>query len=202
MCVEPAPIVKLGCRRQARENGLLEIITRDELRGQVEAFGKWISHQYRGEKLTLVPVLHGATLFYADLTRHFDENGLSAIDRAIVAQSYGDGRSQDHGVTIHGEWINERHIEGRHCLVIDDILDQGNTSVAVTRWLEAYRPLSIDWCFLLRKQKKRSVALVPRFCLFEIDDCWVVGYGLDGNGGRYRHLRYIAELPECSAPGT
>ncbi len=196
--MEPAPVLKLGCCRRRRENGLLEIITQDELREQVKAFGEWISHEYSGKELTLVPVLHGATLFYADLTRHFDEGGLRAIDRAVVAQSYGDGRSQ-HQVKVHGDWISERHIQGRHCLVIDDILDQGNTAVAVTGWLERFRPASIDWCFLLRKEKRRSVSLHPKYCLFEIDDCWVVGYGLDGNGGRYRHLRYIAELPECSA---
>jgi hypoxanthine phosphoribosyltransferase len=103
---------------------------------------------------------------------------------------------------VYGDWIKEDHIRDRHCLVVDDIFDQGNTAFEVCRWLERFEPASIELCCLLSKQKERAVTLRPKYCLFEIDDCWVVGYGLDGDHGKYRHLRYIAELPRPRGPET
>lgn len=190
-------IDKIGAKRHRLANGLLEIITRQELGDQVRDFGRKINQDYAQCKLTLIPVLHGGMFFLVDLTKQLDEQA-DIIERAIITQSYGHGQTPG-TVKLFADWIGAEDINGRDCLIVDDILDSGATFLEVRAFLETFQPKSIKYCCLLRKNRLRGVAIQPDYCLFDIDNCWVVGYGLDGDHGKYRHLRYIAEaLPKSN----
>jgi hypoxanthine phosphoribosyltransferase len=191
--LKPSPVSKIGAKRYPKEGGLRQIVTRDELREQVVAHGRWFNHLWRGQPLTFVPILHGGMYFYVDLTKEFDDECSQAITRAVVGQASGHALESG-SVTVHGDWISPEHIEGRIVLVIDDVFDTGRTAETVIRLLEPMRPADIKLCCLLWKERERRTTLRPDYRLFDIENVWVVGYGLDGDGGRYRHLRYIAEL--------
>ena len=84
-------------------------------------------------------------------------------------------------------------VEGEHVLILDDILDTGKTLSGIVRIVKEYNPLSLKICVLLNKAARRDIEIEPDYCCFEVDDKFVVGYGLDFDN-KYRNLPYIAEL--------
>lgn len=147
-----------------------------------------ISNDYRERELTVIAVLHGSLMFVADLLRRIP---LPLKLECLNVASYH-GKAQTSGKVVFKE-ITLPDIVGRDILILDDILDSGHTLAAVREILETARPHSIGVCVLLSKRKQRAREVDIDYIGFEIEDEFVVGYGLDFRG-RYRNLPYIGVL--------
>ena len=150
-----------------------------ELAGQIAA-------DYHGRPVTIVGVLTGSLMFLADLVRRLD---LPLRIGLIQASSY---RGTQSGPLHLGREI-QGDVRGRHVLLLDDILDTGQTLQHLVGHVRQMEPLSIKVAVLLRKQGRQSVDVSADFVGFEIPDEFVVGYGLDYME-RYRNLPYIGVL--------
>lgn len=153
----------------------------DELAGQ-------ISRDYEGQEILLVGVLKGAVFFMADLARRITVP--CALDFMAVS-SYGSSTDSSGVVRILKDL--ETPIEGRHVLIVEDIIDSGLTLSYLLKNLRARRPESLEVCALLTKPSRRKLHLQCRYVGFEIPDEFVVGYGLD-LAERYRNLQFIGTL--------
>jgi hypoxanthine phosphoribosyltransferase len=147
-----------------------------------------ISESYRDCELTMVAVLHGSLMFVADLLRRIP---LPLKLECLSVASYK-GKTQTSGNVIFKQ-VTLPDIVGRDVLVLDDILDTGHTLAAIREALQAMKPRSIRICVLLSKKKQRSREVDPDYVGFEIEDEFVVGYGLDFRE-HYRNLPYIGVL--------
>jgi hypoxanthine phosphoribosyltransferase len=147
-----------------------------------------ISRDYRDEELTVIAILNGSLMFMADLLRRIPLP--LKLDCLSVASYHG-------GVETTGELIFRQvalpDIAGRHILILDDILDSGVTLSAVRQKLETAGPASVRVCVLLQKKKTRRRTVDADYVGFEIEDEFVVGYGLD-YAERYRNLPCIGVL--------
>ncbi len=154
----------------------------DELAGQ-------ITLDYAGRELTVIAVLNGSIFFMADLLRRI-QRPLS-LD-CISVSSYHGGTESSGTVTFDQTSLPE--VNGRHVLILDDILDTGRTLHAICARLNAEaHPASVRICVLLRKNKQRDEEMEADYSGFDISDEFVVGYGLDYQE-RYRNLPYIGVL--------
>src|SRR6059058_2135995 len=168
----------------------LERVLFDEgtiLRRLDEIAGK-ISADYRDRELTVIAVLNGSLIFMADLLRRIP---LPLKLDCLSVASYG-GKTQTSGEVIFKQ-VALPDVVDRHVLLLDDILDSGNTLAAIRDKLETAHPRSIGVCVLLSKKKHRARTVDADYIGFEIEDEFVVGYGLDFME-RYRNLPYIGVL--------
>jgi hypoxanthine phosphoribosyltransferase len=148
-----------------------------------------ITEDYRDKELTVVAVLNGSFMFMADLLRRIP---LPLKIDCLSVSSYHGGTESTGEVTFHQNELPD--IDGRHVLVIDDILDTGLTLHAICEKLRREcRPLSAECCVLLAKRKQRSAEAEAKYVGFEIGDEFVVGYGLDYDE-RYRNLPFVGVL--------
>jgi hypoxanthine phosphoribosyltransferase len=176
-----------------RDDAVGEILVQpDELSRRVRELGRQISADYVGRDLLLVGVLKGAVFFLSDLMRHIDVP--CEVDFMAVA-SYGSATDASGVVRILKDL--DVALEGRHVLIVEDIIDSGLTLQYLLRSLGARNPASIEVCALLTKPERRKVELEPRYVGFEIPNRFVVGYGLD-HAERYRNLPYVAVLEDAS----
>jgi hypoxanthine phosphoribosyltransferase len=166
------------------------LVQPDELSRRVRELGRQISADYVGRDLLLVGVLKGAVFFLSDLMRHIDVP--CEVDFMAVA-SYGSATDSSGVVRILKDL--DVALEGRHVLIVEDIIDSGLTLQYLLRSLGARNPASIEVCALLTKPERRKVELEPRYVGFEIPNRFVVGYGLD-HAERYRNLPYVAVLED------
>jgi hypoxanthine phosphoribosyltransferase len=158
------------------------LLTAEVLAERVKALGAQIANDYRDEPLTLVPVLTGSFVFAADLVRAID---LPLEVSFVGVSSYGDAtESSGHA---HLTLDLARSVEGRHVLVVEDIVDTGTTADAVLHLLAGRGALSVKLCTLLHKPSRSVVAVPLAYVGFEVPDVFVVGYGLDGSGGFCRN---------------
>jgi hypoxanthine phosphoribosyltransferase len=153
----------------------------DEMAAQITA-------DYRGRELTVIAVLTGTLVFTSDLLRRIP---LPLKLDCLSAVSYH-GRAQTSGQVIFDQ-VAFPDVAGCDILILDDILDSGHTLAAVREKLEATKPRSVRICVLLSKRKQRAREIDPDYIGFEIEDEFVVGYGLDFME-RYRNLPYIGVL--------
>lgn len=164
-----------------------ELIAEETIRRRVEQLAARISEVYaEADELVMVGVLKGAFIFLADLSRAL------TIPRRIefmALSSYRRG-SRRGGVRLVLDLRTS--IEGKHVLVVEDIVDTGHTLRFLMDTLEARRPASLEACALVRK-RRAGVDVEVRYLGFEIPDVWVVGYGLDYDE-RHRTLPYIGVL--------
>jgi len=147
-----------------------------------------ISADYKERELTVIAVLNGSLMFMADLLRRIPLP--LKLDCLSVASYHG--KTETSGEVIFKQ-IALPDVEGRHILILDDILDSGHTLAAIRDKLETAKPRSIRVCVLLNKKKIRERAVDADYIGFEIEDEFVVGYGLDFME-RYRNLPYIGVL--------
>ncbi len=164
------------------------LVQSDELQHRVRELGAEISHDYVDRDLLLVGVLKGAILFLSDLMRVIDVP--CEVDFMAVA-SYGSATESSGVVRILKDL--DAPIEGRHVLIVEDIVDSGLTLQYLLRNLKARSPASLEVCALLTKPERRRVDLPTRYVGFEIPNRFAIGYGLD-HGERYRNLPYVAAL--------
>jgi hypoxanthine phosphoribosyltransferase len=158
------------------------------LQGRIGALGEEISADYEGRDLLLVGVLKGAVFFMADLMRNLTIP--CEIDFMAIS-SYGDSTDSSGVVRILKDL--DINIEGRHVLVVEDIIDSGLTLSYLMRNLEAREPASLEVCALLTKPERREIEVPVRYVGFEIPNRFVIGYGLDF-AERYRNLPYVGVL--------
>jgi hypoxanthine phosphoribosyltransferase len=183
------------------------LIARDRIAGRVAELGATISRDLAAEwaggegragagagvdeqRFVLVPILTGAMVFVADLIRHMP---LKMSVRAMTASSYPGASTESQGVKLRGDLPTD--LGGAHVLVVDDILDTGKTLGLIRRMITAQRPASLRVAVLLKKRKAlgRDEDVSVDYAGFEIDDEFVVGYGLDYDG-YYRNLPDIMVL--------
>lgn len=164
------------------------LLTKEEIDLRVQEMGKEITQAYAGKDLVVVVLLKGAAWFATDLTRAID---LPVRVEFMVASSYGNGTSTSGSVTVRLD-LNES-IEGKHVLVVDDIIDSGVTFAAISDMLRLRKPASLKTCALCDKADRRVNGLDADYVGFRIPDEFVVGYGLDF-AGDYRNLPFIGIL--------
>ena len=172
-----------------RETPTGEILVQaDDLQRRVRELAAQVSADYDGKELLLVCVLKGAVFFLSDLMRHIDVP--CEVDFMAVA-SYGDATDSSGVVRILKDL--DAPIEGRHVLIVEDIVDSGLTLQYLMRNLRARGPASIEVCALLTKPSRRKAEVGAKYIGFEIPNRFVIGYGLD-HAERHRNLPYVAEL--------
>ena len=170
------------------------LIEPDSLQQRVAELGEEISADYAGRDLLLVGVLKGAVFFMADLMRHLTIP--CEIDFMAIS-SYGDSTDSSGVVRILKDL--DINIEGRHVLVVEDIVDSGLTLSYLIRNLESREPASLAVCALLTKPERRENDVEIDHVGFEIPNKFVIGYGLDF-AERYRNLPYVGVLHEDLMP--
>ena len=164
------------------------LLTAEQIEARVAELGRRISVDYRGRDLLVVGILCGSFPFIADLVRHV--NLPLAIDFMAVS-SYGDRTSSSGVVRILKDLGTP--ITGRHVLLVEDIVDSGQTLRYLIDNLGTRRPASLEICTLLDKQEARVVDTETLYVGFDCPNEFVVGYGLD-YAGSYRNLPYIGVL--------
>ena len=170
------------------------LIEKAPLQKRIAELGAEISADYEGRDLLLVGVLKGAVFFLADLMRHVTVP--CEIDFMAIS-SYGASTDSSGVVRILKDL--DINIDGRHVLVVEDIIDSGLTLSYLMRNLEARAPASLEVCALLTKPARREIDVPVRYTGFEIPNRFVIGYGLDF-GERYRNLPYVAVLSDELIP--
>lgn len=166
------------------------LFTAEELAAKTAELGKLISEDYKDEEILMVCTLRGAIVFFADLIRQISSP--CQID-FITASSYGDATISSGKLNIKKDL--ETNIEGKHIIIVEDIVDSGITLSALKKMLLARNPKSLKICAMLSKPSRRVCPVDIDYCGFEIPDEFVIGYGLD-YAQNYRQLPYIGTLAE------
>ena len=170
-------------------NDIGEILFSEQRLAEIVAeMGKTISRDYVGKDLMLISVLKGSLIFMADLMRSITIP--CSIDFLSVS-SYGTGTTTTGEVRILKDL--DVSIEGKHLLVVEDILDSGMTLQFLLKNLTARKPASVRLCTLLDKPERRRVEIIPDYVGAQVPDEFIVGYGLD-YAEKYRNLPYIGVL--------
>lgn len=170
-------------------NDVAEILfTEEQLAQIVRRIGRQINEDYKDKNLLMVSVLKGSLIFMADLMREIRIP--CAIDFLSVS-SYGKGTVSSGEVRIMKDL--DQSLEGKDILVIEDILDSGRTLTYLLKTLAARNPSSIRLCTLLDKPERRQVEVHPDYVGAQVEDKFIVGYGLD-YAEQYRNLPYIGVL--------
>ncbi len=167
------------------------LIPADRIHRRIAEIAAQVAEDYRdGRPLTLVGVLTGSLMFVADLARRLERPLRIGL---VKAASYRGPSTRPGDLAVSPDLTPE--VAGRHVLLLDDILDSGRTVRRLVPHLHDLGAASVRVGVLLRKSGRQEVPFEPDYCGFEIPDVFVVGYGLDFNDD-YRHLPYIAVLPE------
>ena len=166
------------------------LITKEQLEKRVAELGAQISKDYEGKTILLIGILKGSVPFMADLMRHID--GDVEIDFMSVS-SYGSSTKSSGVVRIIKDL--DKSIEGKDVIIVEDIVDSGLTLSYLKSHLLSRNPASLRVCTMLDKPSRRKVEFKPDYCGFEIEDKFIVGYGLDFDQ-KYRHLPYISWIKE------
>jgi len=161
------------------------LITEERLKAKVDELASEITKEYEGMRPVLVCVLKGAVLFVADLVRRLP---FDLEIEFMAVSSYGKSTESSGVVRILKDL--ETDIEGRHVLLVEDVIDSGLTLQYLTRSLKARNPASLEVVTLLSKPSRWAAEVRCRYTGFEIPDEFVVGYGLD-HAEKYRNLPYI-----------
>ncbi|MGM3170713.1 hypoxanthine phosphoribosyltransferase [Dickeya chrysanthemi] len=166
------------------------MISEQEVKVRVTELGRQISEHYRnsGSDMVLVGLLRGSFVFMADLCRAIDHS--HEVD-FMTASSYGSGTSSTRDVKILKDL--DEDIRGKDVLIVEDIIDSGNTLSKVREILQLRAPKSLAICTLLDKPSRREVQVPVEWVGFSIPDEFVVGYGID-YAQHYRHLPFIGKV--------
>ena len=164
------------------------LYSEEQLRQRVRELGAQITADYAGKEPVLASVLRGSYIFMADLTRAID---LPVTVDFMAVSSYGAGTKSSGQVEIKKDLSDS--IEGRDLIIVEDILDSGNTLFYLMEILKARKPASIRICTLMDKPDRRTQPIMADYVGFTIPDAFVVGYGLDYDE-KYRNLPYVGIL--------
>ncbi|MAE45933.1 MAG: hypoxanthine phosphoribosyltransferase [Planctomycetes bacterium] len=170
------------------------LLDEEAIRAGIDRVAEEVTKAYKGMDFTVVSILKGSCIFASDLIRRIP----IPLELAFVsASSYGSGTESGKLKVSFLPTGNE--IEGRNILLVDDILDTGRTMRTLKDEFLALGASTVKSCVFLDKPSRRAVEFDADFCAFEVEDLFVVGYGLDF-AGRYRNLPYVGALrPEAQA---
>lgn len=161
------------------------LITQDQIQDRLKELGKAISGDYEGEEILVVGILKGSVVFLADLIRRIS---IPVQIDFMAVSSYGKSTHSSGVVRILKDL--DTYIEGRHVLIVEDIIDTGLTLSYLVENLLSRKPASLKICTFLDKPERRKTLITPDYNGYQIPDEFVVGYGLDYNE-KYRNLPYI-----------
>lgn len=164
------------------------LIPEKEIEKKLDEIVEQISKDFEGKTITLICVLKGAVMFMVDIAKKIKQP--VEMDFMDVS-SYGENTFSSGNIRINKDLENS--IEGKHVLLIEDIIDSGRTLHYLIEYLKAKKPASLKLCTLLDKPERRVFDVDVDYVGFEIPDDFVVGYGLD-YAQRYRNLPYIGIL--------
>jgi hypoxanthine phosphoribosyltransferase len=165
------------------------LIPAERIQERVRELAHDIAADYANRPVTIIGVLTGSLMFLADLVRHLN---LPLRIGWIQASSYRGAATTPGALHVQPELVPD--VSGRHVLLLDDILDTGQTLGHLVGHLRGLSAESVRTAVLLRKLGRQKIPIEPDYCGFEIPDAFVVGYGLDFND-EYRNLPHIAVLP-------
>jgi len=166
------------------------IITEEEIKKRVAELGAQITQDYKDSGLFVICILKGATVFMSDLIRQIK---IPLEVDFMSLSSYGASTKTSGAVRMLRDL--DREIVGKHILVVEDIVDTGLTLSYLKANLLVRKPASLRICTFLDKPSRRQVDLQPDYCGMEIDDFFVVGYGLDFNE-KGREFPFVAVVKE------
>lgn len=166
------------------------MISAEQIANKVGELGKQINEYYANsdKELVLIGLLRGSVVFMADLCRTIDKP--HELD-FMTASSYATGTTSSGDVKILKDLDGD--IRGKDVLIVEDIIDSGRTLSKVVEILKTREPNSIELCTLVSKPSRREIEMNVRFLGFEVEDRFIVGYGLDYEQ-KYRHLPFIGEI--------
>jgi len=170
------------------------LISASQIKQRVEELGAQLSEDYRGKDLVIICVLKGAVVFLADLLRTLS---ITVELDFIKASSYGKNTESSGVIQIIQNITTD--IQHKDVLIVEDIIDTGNTLNFLKERLLSQNPSSLKICTLLNKPARRKNPIPIEYIGFEIPNCFVVGYGLD-HDEKYRNLPYIA-IPDWESEG-
>jgi hypoxanthine phosphoribosyltransferase len=168
------------------------LIPADRIQSRVTDLARQISTDYTGQSVTIIGVLTGSLMFVADLVRHLT---FPLRIHFIQASSYRGTATLPGELRLNLD--NLPDLRGRHVLLLDDILDTGNTLARLSKELRALGIASLRIGVLVRKMGRLQIPIEADYCGFDIPDAFVVGYGLDFND-EFRNLPHIAVLATAS----
>lgn len=163
-----------------------KLLDEDQIVDRIGVIADQISRDYQGKPLHLICILKGGVMFLCELAKRLTLENVS-MDFMSVA-SYGNGTVSSGMIRIEKDLDDP--LEGKNVLIVEDIVDSGNTLHYLSKLLLSRKPNSIEICTLLNKPSRREKKVSVRYSCFEIPDKFVVGYGLDYDQ-KYRNLPYI-----------
>ena len=164
------------------------MLTAEQIAEKVKEVASQLDKLYQGRKPVVICILKGSTVFFADLIRNM-KTPLTVDFMAI--SSYGNGTKSTGELTVKKDLSTD--IKGRDVLIVEDIIDSGNTLYNLKKLLNSRLPNSVNIVTLLDKPERREVPMEPEYTCFTIEDEFVVGYGLD-YAEQYRNLPYVGVL--------
>lgn len=166
------------------------LITEERLKERIAELANTISKDYEGKDLLFIVILRGAFVFASDLFKRI--KNFCEVDFMAVS-SYGSGTQSTGEVKILKDLANS--IEGKDVIIVEDILDTGITLSNLIKMLKVRNPASIEICTCLNKPERRKVDIYAKYIGFDVENEFIVGYGLDYDE-KYRNLPYIGALKE------
>lgn len=161
------------------------LISQEDVEKRIKELGAQISEDYEGKELTVICILKGSLYYASELTKNIS---VPVFMEFMRCQSYGSGTVSSGDVKVTVDTCSD--IKGKHVLVVEDIIDSGNTLSRLVKLLKEREPASLALTTLLDKPERRETAVDVDYIGFTIPDAFVVGYGLDYDE-KYRNLPYI-----------
>ena len=167
-----------------------EMISEEKVDARIGELAEQLNQEYAGKELHLVIILKGSIFFACELAKRIT---IPVTMDFMSVSSYGDGMVSAGNITVKKEL--DEDIEGKNVLLVEDIVDSGNTLFHLKKLLSARNPESLKIITLLDKPDRRTADIETDYCGFEIEDKFVVGYGLD-YAQKHRNLPYIGVVVE------
>ena len=162
------------------------LISSQEIQTKIRELAVKLNNEYADEEVYLVCVLKGSVMFTVDLAKHLT---MPVKMEFIRLSSYGSGTKSSGKVNAVD--IKLPDLNGKNVLIIEDIVDTGNTAKFLVDFMrQNFKMKSFKFCSLLDKKSRREVDIEADYCCFDVEDKFLVGYGLDIDG-KYRNLQYI-----------
>lgn len=164
------------------------LYTEQEVDQRIREVAEMINKDYAGKEVHLICVLKGGVFFTTELSKRIT---VPVSFDFMSVSSYGDGTSSSGIIKIVKDL--DHALEGKHVLIVEDIIDSGRTLSHLVKLLKTRHPESLEICTLLDKPDRREAEVDVKYTCFTIPDTFIVGYGLD-YAQKYRNLPYIGEV--------
>lgn len=165
-----------------------EMLSEKQIDERIRELAGQLNQEYAGKTLHMICILKGSVIFFSQLAKYLT---IPVTMDFMATASYGESTVNSGALEVRKDL--DEDIDDRHVLIVEDIIDSGNTLSMVKRMLAARNPASIKICTLLDKPERRETSVEVEYTGFVIPDKFVVGYGLD-YAQRYRNLPYVGEL--------